>query len=141
MIGAAIHLVGRSQVITRLLRPGEPIPSSLGTSCEALPAIDPQWIWVVDNNGIIEGCLIAAPAHGLAIMLRLCTIPSASPTVIVRLLRRFLSDILSRGYPVYVTSLDMDNPAEQQLSRIIARAGGGMFGKGLIFAGYADRRG
>lgn len=119
----------------RLLRIGEPLPATLNIE---FPSIDPIWTWVVDGHYGIEGCLIAAPGPGIAILLKLSTVPAASSTVIVKLLRKSLTDMANRGYRGYLVCLDPAHPLEAKLATIAIKARGLVMGRGVIIAGYTD---
>lgn len=120
--------------IARLLRVGESLPAELKVE---FTRIDPIWTWVVDNRGI-EACLITSPGPGIAILLKIATIPSASPAVIVKLLRRALTDISARGYNAYMVCLDTDKLMEAKLARIVIKSGGLVMGKGIIMVGSTN---
>jgi len=121
--------------VARLLRVGETLPAGLKVE---FTRIDPIWTWVVDGPLGIEGCLIAAPGPGIAILLKIATISDASSAVIVKLLRRSLTDIYHRGYVAYMVCLDSDRPIEAKLLKIAIKSGGLVMGKGIIMAGKTD---
>lgn len=134
-MAAVAQVIVNRPTVARLLRIGEPLPVGLGIE---FPSIDPVWTWVVDGVNGIEGCLIAAPGPGIAILLKISTLPSSSPTVHVRLLRKCLTDIAKRGYRAFMVCLDTSRPMEAKLARIAIKAGGLVMGKGIIIAGQSD---
>jgi hypothetical protein len=123
--------------IARLLRVGESLPADLKVE---FTRIDPLWVWVIDDHGGngIEACLIAAPGPGIAILLKIASIPSSSPAVIVKLLRKSLTDISHRGYHAYMVCLDTDKLMEKKLARVVIKSGGLVMGKGVIMVGSTD---
>lgn len=120
--------------VARLLRVGESLPASLKVE---FTRIDPLWVWVIDGNGI-EACLIAAPGPGIAILLKIATVPSSSPAAIVKLLRKALTDISHRGYHAYMVCLDTDKSMEKKLARVVIKSGGLVMGKGIIMVGSTN---
>jgi hypothetical protein len=119
----------------RLLRTGDPLPATL---MSGFPFIDPSWTWVIDGLTGIEAVLIAAPGPGVAILVRICSLPSASSTAYVKLLRKALTDINSRGYSSYMVCLDTNRPSEAKLARIAIKAGGLVIAKASLIAGKTD---
>lgn len=130
-----VIMIRRPLSIARLLRVGETLPADLNVG---LTRIDPLWTWVVASSTGIESCLLAAPCHGLAMLVRICSLPSASPYTIAKLLRRSLTDIHDRGYNGYFTCLDPDNPMEAKLISIVKHSGGINASKGILLAGKTD---
>jgi hypothetical protein len=101
------------------------IPDALKDG-EAWPILDldPEWAWVAYEEDRIVGLLIAAPCHGMVFLWRIKMLPSAKPTALLHLLRRFIRDIRARGCLGYIAMLDMTRPLEQALARIAFRAQG-----------------
>jgi len=122
----------------RLLRTGEQLPTIL---MSGFPFLDPSWTWVIDGLTGIEAVLIAAPGPGVAILVRICSLPSASSTAYVKLLRKALTDINYRGYYSYMVHLDTTKPIEAKLARIAIKAGGLVFGSGAVIGGNTDIKG
>ena len=120
----------------RILHPDESLPD--WTNLPTYPSMDRDWIWVVDGPDGIAGILLAAGCHGMVFILRLQMRPGVSRHLLVPLLRKSIADWQERGYKGYVTILDPENPAEEQLMRIVHRAGGALQGKGLVFSGLID---
>jgi hypothetical protein len=100
--------------------------------------VDPNWVWVVDTLGQIDSILIAAPAHGIVMLLRICSIPGASRATIVKLLRRVMHDCHERGYTTWMVGIDQGDPAAAALTSIITKAGGRIFAQQTVFAGSTD---
>lgn len=120
----------------RLLRVGESLPSGLDIQ---FPSIDPVWTWVVaDNDNNIIAALISAPGPGIAILLKICSLKGTSSTVMLRLLRKSLTDMAARGYRAYMVCLDKDREMEAKLAAIAIKAGSLVVGKGIIIAGPTD---
>jgi len=85
----------------------------------------------------IEACLIVSPGPGIAILLKIATIPSASQAVIVKLLRRALTIYQLEVIMPTMVCLDTDKlmGAENSLgwsSNPVAL----VMGKGIIMAGF-----
>jgi hypothetical protein len=110
-------------MIVRNYIKGEELPEYLRTGFEV--GNMPEWIWVVEREGKVVALFIAAPAHVVAILLRLLSTREAHPNDIRALLVKAMSDIKERGYKAYVTWLNPDRPAEAALLSII-QSGGGM---------------
>lgn len=117
----------------RLLRIGEPLPFDTG-----FPYLDPVWTWIVEDNGNIMAVLISAPGPGIAILLRIMSLPSSPLSVIVALLRKSLTDMHKRGYHAYLVCLDKDRPLEAKLARIAIKSGGLVLAKGTLISGKTD---
>lgn len=87
--------------------------------------IDPDWMWLAwDSEGHVVGFLLACNCHGLAVIWRVRTLPSAPVTALLRLFRTFIKDIRRRGCLGYVAMVDLERPEEQALARIAFRAKG-----------------
>lgn len=139
---AATFIKPTDGMVIRTMFAWESLPATLRTGFENLP-IDRNWIWVASVNGAIKGAIVAAPAHGMVVMLRIAVDPKASlanRSLLRNLLKNFLADVSSRGYKGYLVCLDTDRKEEQALSRIVKRAGGRQFGKGGVFAGMTNYR-
>lgn len=131
----------RHEVTTRTLRFDESLPDSLSADLVGV-IVDPQWCWVVDVMGVGKvAALLVAPAHGLAIFIRLCVLPEAPRWVLGRLFRKVLDDLSERGYHGYAALLDPSRSEELKLLRIVARAGGSVHGSGVVVAGMCDYKG
>jgi len=112
----------------RLLGPDEEIPAELEAGFDQLGKLDRNWVWVVQSDWKIKGVLLACPCHGTAVIWRLSLDPSLNNVAVVRLLRRFLSDIRARGMVGYMTIVDPAKEVQSRLKGIIEKAGGQSFG-------------
>lgn len=117
------------QDCVRMLRPGETVPKTLDIGFDLLGSLDREWVWVWESEAQIKGVLLAAPCHGVAFIWRLAVEPNQGIAV-VKLLRRFLKDIRSRGMKGYITICDQARTNEERLIRVIKKAGGSQFGGG-----------
>lgn len=133
----------KTKTITiRNLKPGEQLPDTLPTGFEVWNRFDREWVWLMEFHGQPVACMVAAPAHGLAILLRIVATKDAPLGWGVIILRRVLSDIRERGYLSFTTFLDTDNEAELKLGRICERAGAIFIpANGVWAAGSTDQRG
>jgi hypothetical protein len=103
----------------------------LETGMENYPALDQDWVWVIEENGRIVASLFAAPAHGTVILLRLNS-KAASPYAIRRLLGEALQSMKARGYPMFISFLDATQVKELKLARLIQHYGGQL----IPFSGF-----
>ena len=86
-------------------------------------AIDYYWQWVAEYNGEIVGQILAAPMHGVLVLLRITASSKAPKNWTVLALRRVLSDAHQRGLSAYVTLLEDRKTNENRLARIAVKAG------------------
>lgn len=121
----------------RLMLPGDVIPSELEAAFDVLGQLDPDWVWVIDIDGMIRGVLVASPAHGVAMIWRVVIHPSASRWALGRLLRAFLRDTRMRGLRGYLTVVSMTGESQKRLASIIEHAGGKAIQDGMTL--YASR--
>lgn len=126
-----VSLFNQRRERARQLRHEDTIPSSLEAAFDILHQLDPQWVWVLDDCGVITGVLVASPAHGMAVIWRISISPSASHVAPVRLLRVFLRDIRRRGMRGYMTVVNLNSSTQAQLARIIERSGGKVIESGM----------
>jgi hypothetical protein len=101
---------------------GEELPEALKTGFET--GSMSEWIWVAERDGNIVAMLIAAPAHVVAILLRVLTTPEAGLNDLRTLLIRSLNDIKARGFPAYITWLNPERNNEKGLLGIIKASDG-----------------
>lgn len=106
----------------RNLIPRERLPKELRTGYEATAM--PEWIWIAERNGYPVGILVAAPAHGVVILMRLATTPDAEGTDVRTLLVAAFREMKMRGYRGYTTWLDPTKEPENAFIRIIRAIGG-----------------
>lgn len=116
-------LQGKTPAKVRLIYTGERLPASFELGFDHLHQIDPNWCWIVERNGHIEGCLLASPCHGTAMIWRLCTTPGAPLSSLTKLLRAFLADCRRRGLRGYITLVDEAIDGQAKLKKIMERAG------------------
>jgi hypothetical protein len=112
----------------RLLGPDEEIPTELEAGFDQLGKLDRNWVWIVQSDWKIKGVLLASPCHGSAFVWRVSLLPGLDKTAILRLLRRFVSDIRKRGVIGIITILDAATPTQAALKGILERVGGCKFG-------------
>ena len=122
-------------VTARLLRPGEKLPEGMVHGIEWLGQLNEQWVWVAIEQGQIVGVLLAAPVHGIALIMKLNMSPQAPKTALVPLLRRFLADAKRRHLKGYITWFDEKQYAERKLLKIAERAGATQQWPATIVAG------
>lgn len=101
---------------------GEPLDGVLKTGFEEGDM--PEWIWCAERDGKVVAVLIAAPAHVVAILLRVASTPEAMVNDVRILLVTALNEMKERGFLAYVTWLNPARPNEGALMRIIEAGGG-----------------
>jgi hypothetical protein len=101
---------------------GEELPSPLAAGFEK--GNQPEWIWLAERQGKIVAILVAAPAHIVAILLRLASTDDAEPMDVRILLVNAISEIKKRGFEGYVTWLSPETGVEKKLYDIIMAGGG-----------------
>lgn len=123
----------------RHLDKNEEIPQ-FGHGIPDSPLSQRDWVWVAlsskDDSPL--AILVAAPAQGLAYLMRIYAIKDAPRSVFVGLLRKSLADIHSRGYTKYLTTLSLDRPEEAKLARLIEKAGGSKVTVATLYQGDTD---
>jgi hypothetical protein len=119
----------------RLLRQGETIPASLEAGFELLGQLDRDWIWILESQREIKGILLACPCHGAAFIWRIAIEHDVDNVGVVRLLRRFLSDLKKRGVKGYLTIVDAQVATQKRLARVIEKAGGTEVGQYTLMVG------
>jgi hypothetical protein len=122
----------------RLLRKGETIPASLEAGFEQLGKLDPDWIWVVQSGREIKGVLLACPCHGAAFVWRIAIAPDLDNVAVLRLLRRFLSDLKQRGVKGYLTIVDPKVATQTRLMELIRKGGGQVVGNYTLMVGPTE---
>ena len=125
----------------RLLGPDEEIPAELEAGFDQLGKLDRNWVWVVQSDWKIKGVLLASPCHGSAFVWRICLDPSLSNVAVIRLLRRFLSDIRARGCVGYTTIIEPSKPTQERLLAIVEKVGGKKYGDYQLIGGPVPREG
>ena len=109
----------------RNMQKGEEIPQELRTGFETSSM--PEWIWLAVRDGKVVGILIAAPAHIVAILLRLGSTASAEQNDVRALLIHAMKDIKARGFNGYITWLDPTREIENSLLSVVELSGGVRF--------------
>lgn len=117
----AADIISGKRPVIRNLRPGETLPARFEVGFDQLNQLDPEWVWVMER-GTIEGCLVASPCHGTAIVWRLFC---ENRWWLLALLRRFAKDIRKRGCKGYMMLLDTSKPTQAKLARLVKHQGGG----------------
>jgi hypothetical protein len=125
----------------RLLRSDESIPAGLEAGFEQLGRLDREWVWCLESDGEIKGVLLACACHGTAFIWRLSLDPSLGNVAVIRLLRRFLTDIRKRGCVGYLTIVDTSKPVQKRLQAIMESAGGKEFGTYALMASPMPKEG
>ena len=100
------------------------VPDELVDGIELFPGLDYEWQWVVEYDGDIVAQILAAPMHGLLLILRITATSKAPKSWAVLAFRRVLSDALARGLGAYVTLLEDRKANEVRLARMAVKAGG-----------------
>jgi hypothetical protein len=90
-----------------------------------LPQPDYDWIWVVQRDSRIQGVLVGAPCHGVAMVLRLINFTD-DPTVVRQLLREAGREARARGYRTYFIIGNPKRPEEASLLQAAERFGAGI---------------
>jgi hypothetical protein len=124
--GIMSYLLPQDQA--RLIGPTEQIPAALEVGFEQLGHLDREWVWVVENGGVIHGVLLACPCHGCAVIWRISLDPSLNNIAIIRLLRRFLRDVRERGMVGLLTLIDPFKPSQARFQGMLEKVGGKPFG-------------
>jgi len=101
---------------------GEELPNSLTVGFEK--GNQPEWIWIAERDGKPVAILIAAPAHIVAMLLRVASTPEAEWSDVRTLLVNALAEIKSRGFEGYVTWIDPNGEIEKKILQIILAHGG-----------------
>ena len=112
----------------RTLASTDVLPASFELGFDQLGQLDPQWVWVAERHGQIEGCIVASPCHGVALVWRVTALRGG---VLLPLLRQFMRDCRTRGMMGYMTLVDSAVPSQAKLRRIVERNGGGTRGPAL----------
>jgi hypothetical protein len=116
------------------------VPQELLVGFEGF-AIDPEWQWVLVSEGKIVAQLLAANMHGVLLILRVSSLPTAPRGWALTLFRRVLRDCSALGLIGFTTFLADNRPAERRLMRIVSRMGGYLIPcSGVWAAGRLDTR-
>jgi len=107
----------------RHLDKDEPLPQ-FGHGYPDSPLLQREWIWLAYRRLEPVAILIAAPAQGMAHLMRIYVKDYAPPFILVALLRKVFADIRSRGYNRYCVFLDDNQQECKDLRRLVIKAGG-----------------
>ena len=102
----------------------EQLPEEMNAGLEYY-TIDREWQWVAEYEGHIVGQVLAAPMHGVLMLLRITATPDAPSFWAVVALRKVLREANRRGLTGYTCFLDDRQPQEVKLMRIVEQHGGG----------------
>ena len=102
---------------------GEKLPEGLRTGYEG-GQCDPDWIFLVERDGIPVAVLVAAPVHIVVLLVRLLSSKEAEVNDVRRLLLYFVKTVKERGYSGYITYLGLHLQQERTLAEIIKATGG-----------------
>ena len=81
--------------------------------------VDPEWAWVeVDEEDAIQRVLLAAPLHGIVMLVRLWAAPGANKHGLRRFLHEAAAEWIADGYRGGMVLFQGDKSTELQLSRI-----------------------
>jgi hypothetical protein len=110
----------------RNMRPGEVLPEKFEVGFDQLGRLDHNWVWIAERRGQIEGCIVASPCHGVALIWRLVSF--AGSAGMLPLCRRFMKDCKARGIRGYLTLVDPEVKTQARLMRVILRGKGKVAG-------------
>lgn len=114
------------------------LPEELFDGLESY-VIDPEWQWVVEQDGRIVAQVLACYAHGITILLRISATQDAPKSWAVVALRQVLRDCRERGCIGFLTMLEDNKKQEVKLMRIVQKIGGYVRPfYGAIVAGTTD---
>lgn len=125
-------LTGKSRPMVRLLRAGERLPAEFAVGFDQIAEIDANWCWVIERVATIEGCLLASPCHGAAVIWRL-VMPVENVSGLRLLLRTFMRDCRARGLKGYITLVDSGIDTQGKLKKLMERAGAKVASEGMSF--------
>lgn len=123
-------------ISARVMEPGECIPENLVDAFTKMPSLDLNWVWtVVDESGTTVGLIVAAPCHGVAMILRVKTVEGAPSSALIVLLRKFFADVRKRGLAGFMTFLDANTDTEKRLLVLSKKIGGKIIGMPVCAVG------
>lgn len=120
----------------RTLKVGESLPEWTDL---VFRRVDPNWVWVSDENGRIEVVLVAAPVHDLVL---LCRVQSHDPTDKLwwkHIMKKVASDCLKRGFSRYLCTTVPEDRAFRGLNAFFRRHGAREGKEGICFIGEWER--
>ena len=86
--------------------------------------IDTEWQWVVVQEGKVVAQLLCAPAHGLLLMLRLTSLPTAPSNWPLLLFRKVFDECSKMGMLGFMAPLADDTKAQRRMMKMVSRMGG-----------------
>ena len=79
--------------------------------------LDPMWIWVAEQEGVLVGYLIAAPAHNRNVtLLRVRMDADVPPHGLLTLAREFFRDMRARNVQGMFSHFDLSVEAERRIA-------------------------
>lgn len=120
----------------RTLRPHEDWPHVLGDMMGFNgPMLDHDWCWIVEDDLLRpQAGLLACPAHGAILLLRLAAVPDAPKAAIRHLFRKALNDAKSRGNIGWITLTDPTADSGIQLDSLIRHVGGVQWPRPMVLS-------
>lgn len=106
----------------RVLRAHEELPKELDVGFEH-ERIEPEWVWVYEQDGNIKGCLWASPCHGIVHLLGIRALPDVGKGWLYTLFKRAIADVKERGYSGVMVFLEVGRPIDLKLARLAERFG------------------
>lgn len=101
----------------RLLRVGEVLPEKYDSDpLFQVMKYDPNWVWVLEEEGQVAGYLITTPTYPMVTMLRVRIDDSTSASGLIVLLRQFFHDIRQRTFQTVSSHFDMTEETEKRLA-------------------------
>lgn len=110
-------------LVVRNLRAGESLPPWVELGMFFMPKIDPNWVWLIDDQAI----LIGGEFHGIAVFWRLEASDDSHPHAVNHLLKQAVAQLKDRGYTAFFTFLSGSEAKELKLARLIQRYGGQLY--------------
>ena len=101
----------------------EPMPEGFNTGFENMPFM-PHWVWTAEEDGEALGLLMAAPAHGLIYMMRLCVKKGAPSLTALFLLRGCMREAQKRGFKGFFTHVDPTGEIDRRVLGTCRKSGG-----------------
>ncbi|MHB1933625.1 MAG: hypothetical protein ACYCR5_04485 [Leptospirillum sp.] len=120
----------------RNLLPGEALPHWTDL---VFRKVDPDWVWVCEEDGRIVVVLVAAPVHDLVI---LCRVQASAPEDKLwwkHIMRKVAADCLDRGFSRYLCSTVPDDRASRGLNAFFRRHGASEGKEGICFIGEWEK--
>jgi len=119
-----LEVITGGRPVIRNLRPADVIPPEFEVGFERLGKLDYDWIWVIERYGVIDGCIVAAPCHGIAFVYRVAMRKDVPKTLLRKLIYGALKDAKARGVVGMMTFLDPSVPVQLKLKKLLVSWGG-----------------